>query len=293
MKFSFLGRGPGEINFTAINVAEAWRKWKQSMQFYINATMAKKTEKEKYSFFLFSIGEAGREIFNTWVWPKVVDEEGEPTDEDEITVAALFKKFEDYCKPKRNLIVERHKFNIRRQNPGKSVDHYITELKTLAASCEYGNLTDDLITSQLVAGIQSDKVRDRLLREGSELTLQKTIDICRSHEVTQQQVKLFHGELEVDVLHKSQSDKHKRSRQHYIANNKSSTARHCGKQVQDGKTDKTNVMSCRNCGRNHEVWQRVSQLSEEKSFYENVFNSWVKTKLRTKQRSQRDYSRFK
>ena len=46
------------MNFAATNVAEAWRKWKQSMQFYINATMAKKTEKEKYSFFLISIGEA-------------------------------------------------------------------------------------------------------------------------------------------------------------------------------------------------------------------------------------------
>ena len=112
MEFSFSRRGPGEINFTATNVAEAWRKWKQSIQFYINATLAKKTEKEKYSFFLFLICEAGREIFNTWVWPKVVDEEGEPTDEDEITVAALFKKFEDYCNPKQNLIVERHKFNI-------------------------------------------------------------------------------------------------------------------------------------------------------------------------------------
>ncbi len=90
--------------------------------------MAKKTEKEIYSFFLFSIGETGREIFNTWVWPKVVDGDGEPTDEDEITVAALFKKFEDHCNPKRNLIVERHKFNTRPQNPGESVDHYITEL---------------------------------------------------------------------------------------------------------------------------------------------------------------------
>ena len=52
--------------------------------------------------------------------------------------------------------------NTRRQNSGESVDHYITDLKTLAASCEYGDLVNDLITSQLVAGIQSDKVRDTL-----------------------------------------------------------------------------------------------------------------------------------
>ena len=75
----------------------------------IDATMSKKTEKEKYSFFLFSMGEAGREIFNTCVWPKGRGEDGQPTGEDDITIAALFKKLEDYCKPQRNLIVERHR----------------------------------------------------------------------------------------------------------------------------------------------------------------------------------------
>lgn len=95
-----------------------------------------------------------------------------------MTVAALFKKFEQ------NLIVERHKFNTRRQKSGESVDHYITDLKTLAASCDYGSLESDLITSMLVAGIQSDKVGGRLLREGSELSLHKSVDFCRSREVT-------------------------------------------------------------------------------------------------------------
>lgn len=211
--------------------------------------MAKKTDKEKYSFFLFSIGEAGREIFNTWIWPKIVDDKGDPTDEDDIVVAALFKKFDDYCKPKRNLIVERHKFNTRRQNPGEAVDHYITELKTLAASCEYGNLTNDLITSQLVAGIQSDKIRDRLLREGSGLTLEKTIDICRSHEVTQEQMKLFHGECEVDSVNKRHSGQNNRARHSSMTSDRNSRS----KQVQEGRTERSNVVACRNCGRNHEA----------------------------------------
>ena len=95
MEFSFSGKGPREMNFGATNVAETWRKWRQNMQLYINATMLKKTQKEKYSFFLFSISEAGQEIFNTWIWPKVLNYEGKPADKDDITIAALFKKFED------------------------------------------------------------------------------------------------------------------------------------------------------------------------------------------------------
>jgi hypothetical protein len=162
-------------------------------------------------------------------------------------VAAPFKKFEDYCKPKRNLIVEQRKFNTRRQNLGEPVDHYITDLKTLAALCEYGNLVNDLITSQLVAGIQLDKVRDRLLREGSELSLDKAVNICRSHEVTQKQMKLFHGECEVDTVNKRRTDN--RASQSSAAGEKVFR----NKQDKDEKTERPNVLACRNCGRNHEA----------------------------------------
>ena len=36
--------------------------------------------------------------------------EGNPTDEDGITVRQLFKNLEDYCLPKKNLLAERIKF---------------------------------------------------------------------------------------------------------------------------------------------------------------------------------------
>ncbi len=32
MEFSFSGRGPREMNFAATNLAEMWRKWRQSIQ---------------------------------------------------------------------------------------------------------------------------------------------------------------------------------------------------------------------------------------------------------------------
>ena len=57
---------PTEMDFDAGNLADAWKKWKQTMQFYLNAVMKQKTEEEKYSVFLFIIGEKRREIFNTW-----------------------------------------------------------------------------------------------------------------------------------------------------------------------------------------------------------------------------------
>ena len=52
-------------------------------------------------------------MFNTKQWEKKIDEEGNPTDEDEKTVKQLFQKFEEYCLPKKNLVVERRKFSGR------------------------------------------------------------------------------------------------------------------------------------------------------------------------------------
>ena len=40
------------------------------MQLYIDVVMSS-GEKEKYSAFLFLVGEEGRDIFNTWKWLKI------------------------------------------------------------------------------------------------------------------------------------------------------------------------------------------------------------------------------
>ena len=73
--------------------------------FYLTAVMRGKTEEEKYSVFLFLIREQGRDIFNTIERGKKVDAQWNQTKEDDITVKKLFKTFEEYCLPKRNLVV--------------------------------------------------------------------------------------------------------------------------------------------------------------------------------------------
>ena len=66
-------------------------------------------------------------------------------------------------------------------------------MRTLAASCEWGDLKDDLIFSRIVSGISSKIVREQLLR-GSDLKLDKAVEICRTDELSKQQMKLFGSE---------------------------------------------------------------------------------------------------
>ena len=101
---------PREMGFTSSNLVATWKKWRQSMEFYLTAMMRRKTEEEKYSVFLFLIGEQGRDIFNTVEWDKKVDAQGNQAEEDYTTVKKLFKRFEEYCLPKKNLVAGRQKF---------------------------------------------------------------------------------------------------------------------------------------------------------------------------------------
>ena len=67
--------------------------------------MSQKTEKEKCSAFLCTIGQAGRDVYNTMTL----------TEEETNKIDVLFTKFEAYCKPKQNVMIEQYHFNTRAQ----------------------------------------------------------------------------------------------------------------------------------------------------------------------------------
>ena len=129
-----------------------------------------------------------------------------PTDVDDITVKLLMEKFEEYCLPKKNLVIERRKFFTRKQRPDESIDAFITELKNLSSTCEFQDVRDGLIVYKIVDGIESDNVRDTLLRKGSNLTLDKAIETCRADEVTKKQLKQMHDDKEIGKIYKKKNN---------------------------------------------------------------------------------------
>ena len=155
------------------------------------------------------------------------------------TTTELKSAFKIYCNPRKNITFERHKFNIRNQEENESIDQYVTVLRTLAATCEFQTLHDGLIRDRIVCGIRNQTIKERLLRE-SELTPQKTLDICRAFELSRKQVKSLNDQssANVDALGKDQR-KHNHRGNYRRHNNKPDT----------GKPPNN---SCGNCGRVHE-----------------------------------------
>ena len=94
----------------------------------------------------------------------------------------------DYFLPKTNVTYERYKFITRNQAHHETIDEYVSALRYLGATCDFGNLKDDLFRDQIVLGLYDDSFRARLLRE-DELTLTQAIDFCRSFEQVKIQMK--------------------------------------------------------------------------------------------------------
>lgn len=93
-----------------------------------------------------------------------------------------------------NVIAERRRFRQRAQGLDEGVEDFITGLRGLAITCNYGSTLDESLRDQLVERASSFKVRERLLLEGSALTLDKAIRIATQVEKCQREVQLMSGD---------------------------------------------------------------------------------------------------
>ena len=108
-----------------------------------------------------------------------------------------------------------YRFNKRYQEPNESLDAYVTALRTLAKTCNFGVLENSLIRDRIVIGVRDNQTRKKLLQV-SKLTLKECIDICRSYETSNHQLKEINQE-EVSAITQSNEKKSREIRCKFCA----------------------------------------------------------------------------
>ncbi|XP_013164074.1 PREDICTED: uncharacterized protein LOC106115278 [Papilio xuthus] len=156
------------------NISREWSRWKNRFLIYMKAIkLDKETADVQINVLLHIVGEKCQEIF-------------EQFNEQFSSAERLLAKFDNYFSGKKNLTIERQKFFARSQVDCESIEQYINELSKLSLSCEFQNLSEDLVKDRLIYGIKDDGLRERLLRE-QDLTLTKTVEICKLAEMSRAQ----------------------------------------------------------------------------------------------------------
>ncbi|KAG1933981.1 retrotransposable element [Pimephales promelas] len=246
MEGAFGLKPPANFDWNATCIPKAWKAWEEEFSLYMDLSLTDADNKTKVKVFQYLIGETGRELCKTLSAALPAD--------GELTIEWLLTAFRNHCNPAPNETVERYKFFSRNQNSSETFDKYVTDLKVLADTCNFGTARDSLIRDRIVCGIMNSHVRERLLRE-TELTLEKCVRICKASELSKENVMTIEGQ-------KSEVHAVQRVRQAQSA-----------KQTQPAK--------CKFCGKQHE-WKKQSCPAYGKQCRKcgkmNHFTSTCKTK---------------
>ena len=86
-----------------------------------------------------------------------------------------------------SVTVQRFKFNSRAHQVEETVSTYVSELRSIAEHCNFGELLDDMLRDRLVCGMNNKQIQRRLLAE-SKLTLKGALEIAQNLETAAQNV---------------------------------------------------------------------------------------------------------
>jgi len=245
---------PRTLNLKQGNVAENWRKFRDSYKNYEIATeYDTKKDPVRVALLLSVIGEDSVELYSTFEW-------SDPADSTKLAI--VLDKFEAYCKPKASELFETYRFLSRRQEMAEPIDAYVTELRMLATGCKFAD-KDRRIRDQIVLGIQNDRIRERLLREMNP-DLNKVIEIIRATEMAEKQLKTIVGDKDYTEVNKVVSKKTKfRKAEH---KNQDVDCKFCGSRHERKKEScPAWGKDCRKCGKKNHFSNKCHGKKEESS----------------------------
>ncbi|XP_077548043.1 uncharacterized protein LOC144160724 [Haemaphysalis longicornis] len=179
-----------------------WEEWEQSLTVYLLASGAAEFLPERRkAILLHCLGAEGQRIYRTLpagssAADRAVQEKQEKppapaTDEYESALIALRQQFSTSW----NVVVERHRLYRRSQHAGDSFHDSVAGLRELGSHCSFAS-QDDALRDRFVAGVASNRARERLLLEGSSLSFESAVQIALQFEQAAEELKEFSASVE-------------------------------------------------------------------------------------------------
>ena len=108
----------------------------------------------------------------------------------ECSVNELVEVLNNHCKPQVIVIYERFKFYRRCREPHKTIASFTAALKSLAATCDFGDRLEEMLRDKFVMGLKEESTQCVLLTE-KKLTFARAVEIANAREVAERDVREF------------------------------------------------------------------------------------------------------
>ena len=94
------------------------------------------------------------------------------SDDDHKKLGTYYQRLENHVSPKANPVFARFQFHSRVQESSETAEKFIMALRILAQHCDFKD-PEEMIRDRIVFGMNSLKVREKLISKRAKLTLEK------------------------------------------------------------------------------------------------------------------------
>ena len=180
---AFPASGPPPFLPTPGDPVIPWVAWIPLFQNYLLAIGGEDfSQARQRALLLHCLGTEGQRIY-TSLPPTVKGEQ-------ETLLDQAIRALDGVFKPKTNVVAERYKFRSRAQHSNESTAQWVSSLRQLASTCDYGDRVDEFVRDQIVEKTSSSRLRQRLLLE-KDLDLHKTLTMAEAVETAEREAQVM------------------------------------------------------------------------------------------------------
>ena len=213
MATGLLETGP-KLDWTRDNkIFDRYQIWKEKVELIFSSALEESSAKQKVSYLRYWMGEQGIPLIKKWTALGKLDFSNPvevPATEGARGIPLLsgyilqnyWDLLEAEFRPKGNKLLSVIELWTRSRQGSKTLNEWLTYVYNLVESCNYGDSSERIIRDVLIIGCNSDKAKDKIVRQGEKIKLQEVIEILQ---------------LEIEVLQETNKDKELQSLKHYIS----------------------------------------------------------------------------
>ena len=197
MATGLLETGP-KLNWTRDNkIFDRYQIWKEKVELIFSSALEESSAKQKVSYLRYWMGEQGIPLIKKWTALGKLDFSN-PVEIPAIESSRRIPPSSGYIlqnywdlldaefRPKGNKLLFVIELWTRSKQGSKTLNEWLTYVYNLVESCDYGDSSERIIRDVLIIGCNSDKAKDKVVRQGEKIKLQDVIEILQLEDSTRQ-----------------------------------------------------------------------------------------------------------
>ena len=254
MATGLLETGP-KLDWTRDNkIFDRYQIWKEKVELIFSSALEESSSKQKVSYLRYWMGEQGIPLVKKWTALGKLDFSS--SEEDDLSSGYILQNYwnllEAEFKPKGNKLLSVIELWTRSKQGSKTLNEWLTYVYNLVESCDYGDSSERIIRDVLIIGCNSDKAKDKIVRQGEKIKLQDVIEILQLEDSTRQT--LTEMTSTTQKIHYASYEKKKGTgkKQKFQSNSNSSSSSSSGQKQDSTGSQKLCYRCSKNYSKGHE-----------------------------------------